>query len=180
MSNSITVWDKQFSPYITENDIQERVRNIASRINLDYEGKWPIFIAILNGAFMFASDLFKNVAISCEITFVKLASYQGTESTGEVKTLLGFNESVKGRHVIVIEDIVDTGVTLRKILDELEMLEPESIRVAALLQKPDALIEKCSADYIGFKVPNKFLLGYGLDYDGRGRNLKEIYKLDGE
>lgn len=174
---NIRVWDKTFRPYIPDSDIQERVRSIATRINLDYEGKWPLFIAVLNGAFMFAADLFRHVAISCEITFVKVASYEGTETTGKVKTLIGLNESIKGRHVIILEDIVDTGITLRMILDQLEELEPASIRVGALLSKPDSLKEKVDVDYIGFKVPDDFLLGYGLDYNGRGRNLKDIYKL---
>lgn len=174
---TIQVWDKSFQPYIPDSDIQEKVRSIATRINLDYEGRWPIFIAILNGAFMFAADLFRHIAISCEITFVKLASYDGTGTTGKVKTLIGLNENVEGRDVILIEDIVDTGITLRMILDELAALNPESIRVAALLQKPGALREEVTVDYPGFDVPNEFLLGYGLDYNGRGRNLKDIYKL---
>jgi hypoxanthine phosphoribosyltransferase len=177
-TNVIQIWDKSFRPYIQEKDIQERVRQIGARINLEYEGRWPLFIVVLNGAFMFAADLFRSVAISCEITFVKLQSYEGLESTGLVKTVIGLNESIKDRDIIIVEDIVDTGLTLQMITEQLEEHEPASISSASLLLKPDALQIDVSVDYIGFKVPNNFLLGYGLDYNGRGRNLKDIYTLE--
>ncbi len=177
MQNTIRVWDKNFEPFISDLDIQERVRTIASQINLEYEGKWPLFIVILNGAFMFAADLLKHVAIHCEISFVKLSSYEGTQSTGNMRTLLGLKEDPEGRNLIVIEDIVDSGLTVHHIVQELREKKPESIRVASLLVKPDSLKVPLHIDYIGFNVPDVFLLGYGLDYNGRGRNLRDIYKV---
>jgi len=177
MTNTIRVWEHNFEPYLVESEIEERVRTIGAQINLEYEGKWPLFIAVLNGAFMFAADLFRHVAIQCEITFVKLNSYDGTASSGQVHTLLGLKEEVAGRDLIIIEDIVDSGLTMTGILQELRTKNPASIRVASLLVKPDALKVPLHIDYVGFEVPNEFLLGYGLDYNGRGRNLRDIYKI---
>ncbi len=136
-----------------------------------------MFIAILNGSFMFASDLFKELTIEAEICFIKLASYKGTKSTGNVITSIGLDEPLKGRHVVIVEDIVDTGKTLHEFLPQLHNHQPASLKIAALLHKPDALMYPLTIDYLGFSVPNKFLLGYGLDYDGLGRNFKEIYQL---
>jgi hypoxanthine phosphoribosyltransferase len=169
--------DKKFTPYLTVAQIDEQVQRVASELSKDYEGKRPLFIAILNGSFMFASDLFKALTIECEICFIKLASYKGTKSTGQVITSIGLDATLTDRHVIIIEDIVDTGKTLHEFLPQLANQQPASLKIAALLHKPDALAYPVKIDYLGFNVPNKFLLGYGLDYDGYGRNLKEIYKL---
>ena len=173
----IQVLDKKFQPYIKAQQIHEQVEKLAKQLNKDYADKKPLFIAILNGSFMFASDLFKEITIEAEICFIKLASYKGTKSTGNVITSIGLDESLKNRHVVIIEDIVDTGKTLYEFLPQLINQQPASLKIAALLHKPDALAHPLTIDYLGFNVPNKFLLGYGLDYDGYGRNLKEIYKL---
>ncbi|MEO7047612.1 MAG: hypoxanthine phosphoribosyltransferase [Ferruginibacter sp.] len=173
----IQVNDKKFQPYLTVAQIAEQIERLGIEINNDYAGKRPLFIAILNGSFMFASDLFKQLTVDAEICFIKLASYKGTKSTGNVITSIGLDESLKGRHVIIIEDIVDTGKTLSQFLPQLHEHQPASLKIASLLHKPDALEYPVTIDYLGFKVPNKFLLGYGLDYDGLGRNLKEIYQL---
>lgn len=175
--STIQVHDKKFRPYINAEEIQVRIKAVADELNKDYAGKRPIFIAILNGSFMFASDLFKYVTIEAEICFIKLASYKGTKSTGNVITSIGLDEPLEGRHVVIIEDIVDTGNTLTKFLPQLHVQQPASLKIAALLQKPDALEHPLDINYLGFSVPNKFLLGFGLDYDGLGRNLGEIYQL---
>ena len=173
----IQVNDKKFEPYINAAEIQERIESLAAQINTDYEGKRPLFIAILNGSFMFASDLFKEISIDAEICFIKLASYKGTRSTGNVITSIGLDEPLLNRHVVIIEDIVDTGNTLNKFLPQLYNQQPASLKIAALLHKPEALEYPIKIDYLGFNVPNKFLLGFGLDFDGLGRNLAEIYQL---
>ncbi|MDB5202572.1 MAG: hypoxanthine-guanine phosphoribosyltransferase [Ferruginibacter sp.] len=176
----IQVNDKRFEPYLTAAEIAAQVKRVGAEINRDYAGKRPLFIAILNGSFMFASDLFKELTIDAEICFIKLASYKGTRSTGHVITSIGLDESLKDRHVIIVEDIVDTGKTLAEFLPQLTDQQPASLKIASLLHKPEALQHAISIDYLGFSVPNKFLLGYGLDYDGLARNLKEIYQLIGE
>jgi hypoxanthine phosphoribosyltransferase len=173
----IQVLDKKFQPYIKAGEIQEQINKLAQQINQDYADKKPLFIAILNGSFMFASDLFKELTIDAEICFIKLASYKGTKSTGNVITSIGLDMPLTDRHVIIVEDIVDTGKTLHEFLPQLVSQQPASLKIAALLHKPEALKHPLSIDYIGFNVPNKFLLGFGLDYDGLGRNLKEIYQL---
>jgi hypoxanthine phosphoribosyltransferase len=173
----ITVHDKQFKPFISADKISEEIKRVASEINRDYAGKKPLFIAILNGAFMFAADLFKEVTIEAEICFIKLASYKGIKSSGQVLTAIGLDVDLVGRDIIVIEDIVDTGNTLSKFLPQLKNHHPASLKIAALLHKPEAMVHPIKIDYLGFNVPDKFLLGYGLDYDGLGRNIKEIYQL---
>jgi len=173
----IRVHDKEFKPYISAEKINEEVKRVASEINRDYAGKKPLFIAILNGSFMFAADLFKNINIEAEICFIKLASYKGIKSSGQVITAIGLDVDLVGREIIVIEDIVDTGNTLSKFLPQLHHHHPASLKIAALLHKPEAMVHPITIDYLGFSVPNKFLLGYGLDYDGLGRNIKEIYQL---
>ncbi len=173
----IQVLDKKFQTYINAVTISEQIKKLAGQINNDYADKRPLFIAILNGSFMFASDLFKELSIEAEICFIKLASYKGTKSTGNVITSIGLDEQLKDRHVIIVEDIVDTGKTLHDFLPQLIDQQPASLKIAALLHKPDALKFPLTIDYLGFNVPNKFLLGYGLDYDGLGRNIKEIYQL---
>ena len=173
----IQVLDKKFQPYLKAEDIHEQIARLAAQINQDYSGKRPLFIAILNGSFMFAADLFKELTIEAEICFIKLASYKGTKSTGNVITSIGLDMPLKERHVIIVEDIVDTGKTLSEFLPQLQDQQPLSLKIAALLHKPEAMVYPLTIDYLGFSVPNKFLLGYGLDYDGLGRNLKEIYQL---
>ena len=175
--SAIQVKDKKFVPYLTAAQIQEQVKRLGAELNRDYEGMCPLFIAILNGSFMFASDLFKELTIEAEICFIKLASYKGTKSTGQVITSIGLDESLKNRHVVIVEDIVDTGKTLHEFLPQLADQQPASLKIASLLHKPDALAYPVKIDYLGFNVPDKFLLGYGLDYDGLARNLKEIYRL---
>jgi hypoxanthine phosphoribosyltransferase len=173
----LTVHDKEFKPYLTAQEIHERIKTIAGKINADYAGKRPLFIAILNGSFMFASDLFKEIHIEAEICFIKLASYKGVKSSGQVITAIGLDVELFGRDVLIVEDIVDTGKTLSELLPQLNHHHPASLKIVALLHKPDALVHPIVIDYLGFNVPNKFLLGYGLDYDGLGRNIKEIYQL---
>jgi hypoxanthine phosphoribosyltransferase len=173
----IEVFNKKFSPYITAPQIDAEIKRLGNNLNQDYKGLKPLFIAILNGSFMFASDLFKELTIDAEICFIKLASYKGTKSTGNVITSIGLDEPLTGRHVIIVEDIVDTGKTLHEFLPQLYAQQPASLKIASLLHKPEALAHPLKIDYLGFSVPNKFLLGYGLDFDGLGRNLKEIYQL---
>ncbi len=177
MSDIIKVHDKYFVPYMTEVTVLERIAQLAAQIDKDYAGKRPLFIAILNGSFMFASDLFKYISIEAEICFIKLASYKGTKSTGQVITAIGLDTDIVDRHVIVLEDIIDTGKTMNEFLPQLQHQQPASLKIAALLHKPEATVYPITIDYLGFSVPDKFLLGYGLDYDGLGRNLKEIYQL---
>ena len=173
----IKVHDKEFIPYLTAEEIDEQVTRIAAEINRDYHGRKPLFIAILNGAFIFAADLFKQIDIEAQIAFIKLASYKGVKSTGNVITAIGLDAELYGRDVIIIEDIVDTGKTLSQFLPQLEHQHPASLKIAALLHKPDAMVHPIKIDYLGFTIPNKFVLGFGLDYDGLGRNIKEIYQL---
>jgi hypoxanthine phosphoribosyltransferase len=173
----IQVHDKKFTPFLSAQQLEEQIKRVASEINRDYSGKRPLFIAILNGSFMFAADLFKEIAVEAEICFIKLASYKGVKSSGQVITAIGLDTELVGRDIIVIEDIVDTGKTLSEFLPQLHHHHPASLKIAALLHKPDAMVHPIQIDYLGFTVPNKFLLGYGLDYDGLGRNLKEIYQL---
>ena len=174
---TIRVHDKTFKPYLSAVQINEKVELIADRINLDYTGKNPLFIAILNGSFMFASDLFKKISIEAEICFIKLASYKGTRSSGHVVTAIGLDIDLFGRHVVIIEDIVDTGKTLHAFLPQLEHQQPASLKIAALLHKPTATVYPLNIDYLGFTIPDKFVVGYGLDYNGLGRNIAEIYQL---
>jgi hypoxanthine phosphoribosyltransferase len=175
--STIKVHDKVFNIYLSEPSIQERVKAIAETINKDYQSKKPLFIAILNGSFMFAADLFKHLTIATEITFIKLASYKGMKSTGNVITSIGLDAELYGKDLIIIEDIVDTGKTLYNFLPKLKDHHPASLKIAALLHKPDATKFPLTLDYVGFSIPDKFVIGYGLDYDGMGRNLKEIYQV---
>lgn len=177
MGTTIKVHDKYFKPYIPASDIESEIKRIAACLNNDYTGRKPLFIAILNGSFMFASDIFKHLTIDAEICFIKLASYKGTKSSGQVITAIGLDMDLFGRDVVVIEDIIDTGKTLTTFSLQLKHQQPQSLKICALLHKPEATEYPISIDYLGFTVPNKFLLGYGLDYDGLGRNLPEIYQL---
>jgi hypoxanthine phosphoribosyltransferase len=175
--STIKVHDKYFKPYIPAADVEKEIVRIAACLNNDYAGRKPLFIAILNGSFMFASDIFKHLTVDAEICFIKLASYKGTKSSGQVITAIGLDMDLFGRDVVVIEDIIDTGKTLTTFSQQLKHQQPHSLKVCALLHKPEATEYPITIDYLGFTVPNKFLLGYGLDYDGLGRNLPEIYQL---
>lgn len=174
---TVQIIDKQFTTSIPANEIQIKIGQLAEKINEDLKDKEVVFVVILNGAFMFASDLYKKIDIESRISFLKLASYQGTTSSGEVKQLIGLNESLKDKTVVVVEDIVDTGHTLDSILKQLGGFEPAEIKVASLLFKPDSFQYDYKIDYIGFSIPNDFIVGYGLDYDGYGRNLDSIYTI---
>src|SRR5690348_491676 len=174
---SLKVHDKEFVPYISAQEIEKEVSRVAEEINENYQGKKPLFIAILNGAFIFAADLFKKINVDAEICFIKLASYKGVKSTGKVITAIGLDTEIYNRDVIIVEDIVDTGKTLSQFLPTLEHQHPASLKIVALLHKPSATVHKINIDYLGFTIPDKFVLGYGLDYDGLGRNAKEIYQL---
>jgi hypoxanthine phosphoribosyltransferase len=165
----------QVEVFIPNNQIQQRVKSIAVEINQAYNGKKPIFLAVLNGAFIFAADLMREITIQSEISFVKIASYSGTQSTENIKELIGFNENLANRHVIVVEDIIDTGLSMKHILEQLALLNPASVAVVTLLLKKEALKHQVQVDYVGFEIANKFVLGYGLDFDGLGRNLPDIY-----
>lgn len=173
----IRVHDKQFEPYLNAATIADRIKEIAGNLNKDYADRKPLFIAILNGSFMFASDLFKELTVDAEICFIKLASYKGTKSTGHVITAIGLDMDLFGRDVVIVEDIVDTGKTLSEFLPQLKHQQPASLKIVALLHKPDATVFPITIDYLGFSIPNKFVVGYGLDYDGLGRNIPEILKL---
>jgi hypoxanthine phosphoribosyltransferase len=170
--------DKEFKVSIPAEKIQDVIAKMAKEINKDYSNKnIPLFISILNGSFMFTADLFKHIDFVCEVTFLKLTSYKGASSTGSVRQLIGVNESIEGRDVIVLEDIVDTGITIEQILGQLKSFEPASVKIASLLFKPEAYQKSLKIDYIGMEIPNDFIVGYGLDYDGLGRNLADIYTL---
>jgi hypoxanthine phosphoribosyltransferase len=173
----VSVHDKQFRLYISRADIDARVAALGAQISRDYKDRRPLIIAILNGSFIFAADLFRTLTIEAEISFIKLASYKGTSSTGSVITAIGMEEKLGGRHVIILEDIVDTGKTLHAFLPEITQRNPSSVRIATFLAKPEALKHDVHADYVGFEIPDNFVVGYGLDYDGLGRNLPELYTL---
>jgi hypoxanthine phosphoribosyltransferase len=177
MQQTVKLGDKTFQKYIEEAKIQEAVKRIGEQINQDYEGKCPLIIPVLNGSFMFAADLVKQLTCLCEVSFIKASSYRGTNSSGELTSLIGINEDISGRDIILLEDIIDTGHTLSKIIPLFKELKPASIKVVTLLFKPAALKANMQIDYIGIEIPNEFIIGYGLDYNGLGRNLKEIYQV---
>jgi hypoxanthine phosphoribosyltransferase len=174
---TVKVHDKSFETYLDEATLLNRIKELATQISTDYAGKRPYFIAILNGSFMFASDLFKQLNIEAELCFIKLASYKGMKSTGNVVTSIGLDDDLFGKDVIIVEDIVDTGKTLHNFLPKLSHQQPNSLKIATLLHKSEATAYPLQLDYVGFDIPNKFVVGYGLDYDGLGRNLKEIYQV---
>ncbi len=175
---NVVVHGHTFKVKITAAEIQKAVADTARQINADLKGKKPLFLAVLNGSFMFASDLMKKVNIECEISFMKVASYEGTSSTGEIKQLIGISEEIKGRTIVVIEDIVDTGTTIENIWKLLKDQGAAEVKIATLLFKPEAYTKSVPIEYAAIVVPNDFLLGYGLDYNGLGRNLADIYVLD--
>lgn len=171
------IHDKYFVPFISKEEISKKVSEIAQSINKDYVGKQPLFIAILNGSFVFAADLFKQITIPAEISFVKLSSYNGTSSTGSVITAIGLENNVSSKDLIIIEDIVDTGKTLYEFLPELKKLRPTSVKICTLLHKKECTILPVSIDYFGFEIPDRFVVGYGLDYNGFGRNINQLLQI---
>ncbi|MCB0557680.1 MAG: hypoxanthine phosphoribosyltransferase [Lewinellaceae bacterium] len=177
MKDNIVIHGLTFRPFLSRQQIAERANQLGQRISRDYQGKRPLFLAVLNGAFIFAADLMRACEIDCAITFIRLASYEGLASSGQVKTVIGLQEDIKGRDVIIVEDIVDTGQTMSQFMPQLEQMEPASVALASLLVKTEALECEVDIKYTGFEIPNKFVIGYGLDYDGLGRNIPEIYQL---
>ena len=175
--STIKIHDKVFRTSYSEAEILQRVKAVADRLNKDMEGKNPLFLAVLNGSFIFAADLMRMITIPCEISFVKLASYQGTLSTGKVKEVIGINEDISGRTVVIIEDIVETGLTIKRMIDTLSTRNPESVHICTLLLKPEKLEVDLNIEYAAMEIPNDFIVGYGLDYNHQGRNLRDIYTL---
>lgn len=175
---TIQIKDLTFRPFISETELQGLIKNVAQLINNDYKGKTPLFIGVLNGSFMFMGDLMKSIDLECLVSFVKLASYEGTETTGKVNQLIGLNESLEGRDVIIVEDIVDTGNTLEKLHQIIQEKNPKSVKIATLLFKPEPYKKDFRIDYVAKEIPNAFVVGYGLDYDGLGRNLPSVYVLN--
>ena len=178
--NEIKLKDKMFRLTMSEADILVHVREVAERINKDYAGRKPLFLSVLNGSFMFTSDLMKLIELECEISFVKLASYQGTMSTGKVHEVIGVNEDLTGRDIIIVEDIVESGKTMAQMLDSLAARNPASVKICTLFFKPSKLTEQINVDYAAMVIPDDFIVGYGLDYDGYGRNLKDLYTIVNE
>ena len=175
--DTVKIKDKSFRVSIPESEILERVKAVAEKINKDMAGRNPLLLAVLNGSFVFAADLMRMLTIPCEISFVKLASYQGTTSTGKVKEVIGINEDLAGRTVIIVEDIVETGLTIKRMIESLGTRHPESIHICTLLLKPACLKVPLNIEYAAMEIPNDFILGYGLDYDQQGRNLRDIYTV---
>ena len=173
----VKIKDLTFKTFIPESEIQQRVKAVAEKINKDLDGKNPLLLAVLNGSFIFAADLMRNITIPCEISFVKLASYQGTTSTGKIKEVIGLNEDLTGRTVVIVEDIVDTGFTMKRMIETLGTRHPASIHICSLLVKPDKLQVPLNIEYAAIEIPNDFIVGYGLDYDQQGRQLRDIYTI---
>ena len=174
---TIRIKDKQFKTFITEEQILKEVARVGEVINRDLADANPLFVRVLNGSFMFTADLMKHVSVPCEISFVKLASYAGTSSTGKVKELVGLNDDITGRTIVIVEDIIDTGLTMERLIETLKARNPKEIRIATLLVKPDKLKVDLDINYIAMSIPNDFIVGYGLDYDGLGRNYRDIYTV---
>jgi len=178
MKNTIEVGDKQFELFIGNESINQRSRQIAAALNQTYAERCPVFIGVLNGCFLFLADLVKEITIPCEVGFIRVASYQGTATSGKIKEAFGLPENLKGRDIILVEDIVDTGLTLKFILEKVYLQEPASVSVCALLYKPEAILSPLKElEHVGFEIPNEFVVGYGLDYNGLGRNLNDIYRV---
>lgn len=172
----ISLHDKQFEPYLSAQELTVAIADVATQINQDYADQQLLFVVVLNGSFMFAADLLKRINLACEVCFIRVTSYEGTNSTGEVKQVLGLTEQVQGRHVVILEDIVDTGHTIRMLLDMLGAQNPASLEVATLFLKPECLRHELTLRYVGHSIPNDFIVGYGLDFDGLGRNYPDVYK----
>lgn len=175
--STIRIKDKQFSVSIPEAEILKAVDRVAEQINRDLAGKNPLFLSVLNGAFMFTADLMKRITIPCEISFIKLASYEGTSSTGKIRQMIGLTQPVEGRTLVIVEDIVDTGLTMQYMLETLQAQHPKEVHIASLLVKPEKLKVPLHIEYAALHIPNDFIVGYGLDYDGYGRNYKDIYTV---
>ncbi len=173
--STIQIKDRLFKPYIDRSSIDSAVKRLAAQMNKDLAGKRPLFLCVLNGAFMFAADLFREINVDAEITFIRMKSYEGTQSTGIIKQIYGLQEDIKDRTVVIVEDIVDTGFTMQNLKKQLEEKNPKEIKIATLLFKPDSLQCDVKLDYVAFEIPKAFIVGYGLDYDELGRNLKDIY-----
>lgn len=174
---TVNIKDKEFELFLTREVIEKAIDEVAVKLNKDLAGKDPLFICVLNGSFMYASELMKRVTIPCEVSFVKMSSYKGTTSTGKIKEIYGLEEDIKDRTIVIVEDIVDTGYTMSLMLDQLACDEPKKIFVTTMLLKPDALEQQVQLDYVAMEIPSDFIVGYGLDYDGYGRNLPDIYKI---
>ena len=175
--NSVKINDRSFRVSITETEIKNRIKSLAAEISADMEGKNPLFLAVLNGSFIFAADLMREMTIPCEISFVKLASYQGTTSTGKIQEVIGINENLTGRTVIIVEDIVESGQTMKRMIESLGTRNPASVQICTLFFKPDKFKEDLTLDYVAFRIPDDFIVGYGLDYDQAGRGLKDVYSI---
>ncbi len=173
----VQIKDKQFEVYLSESQINNRVEELARQLNEAYAEKEPLFIAILNGSFMFAADLMKKVSVACHISFIRVSSYEATHSTGKVMQLIGLQEDIANRHVVIVEDIVDTALTMSHLVEQLQQLRPASLQIVTLLCKREAMQRQIDLKYVGFDIPNAFVVGYGLDYDGLGRNLPDLYVL---
>lgn len=171
------LYDKKFILSISYSEIEKRVREISKELEMAYQYETPVFVVVLNGAFMFASDLIKNYGFNCEVHFIKYSSYEGIQSTGQVNSVIGLTAEIKGKSIIIIEDIVDTGITIQKIYEDLNKQDPKEIKIASMFFKPKAYRGSIKIDYIGMSIPNDFIVGYGLDYDGLGRNYKDVFKL---
>lgn len=176
----VKIKDKTFRTSIPESEIKQRVKELAQRISHDLEGKNPLLLGVLNGSFIFAADLMREMTIPCEISFVKLASYQGTTSTGKIKEVIGINEDLSGRTVVIVEDIVESGQTMKRMIESLGTRNPASVQICTLFFKPEKLKEDLTLDYVAFRIPDDFILGYGLDYDQQGRGLKDVYTIISE
>ena len=176
----VKIKDKTFQTSITEAEIKSRIKELAQQISQDMDGKTPLFLGVLNGAFIFAADLMREMTTPCEISFVKLASYQGTTSTGTIHEVLGINEDLSGRTVIIVEDIVESGLTMKRMIESIGTRNPASVHICTLFFKPDKLKEELTIDYVAFTIPDDFIVGYGLDYDGQGRELKDVYTIVAE
>ena len=173
----LQVKDKRFAVSIPEAELQKEIRRVADEITKDMQGKEPLFMPVLNGSFIFAADLLREIPIPCEVSFIKLASYQGTQSTGEIREVIGLTQDITGRHVIIVEDIIDSGLTMAHMIDTLQRQNPASISVCSMLVKPDALKVKVPIAYCCMEIPNDFIVGFGRDYDGFGRNTRDIHTL---
>lgn len=180
MESELTYNGLNFVPYIHYDEIQARIRELGKQISNDYKGKRPLLICVLNGAFPFASDLFREIEGDAEITFIRLRSYSGTQTTGAIKEVVGLAEDIENRHVILVEDIIDTGHTIYKLIRDLSIHNPADLKIATLLFKPEALVRPITPNYVGFNVPKKFIIGFGLDIDSLARNLKDLYILKEE
>lgn len=177
MSDIVVLGDKSFDVYISKDEIQKRVWELGQEISVEYKGKVPLVLSVLNGSFIFTADLVRYLDLQLKVEFVRLSSYEGTNSTGEITQILGLKTDIQGEDVIIVEDIVDTGLTLSRFVAEIKGKKPNSVKVVSLLRKPDAIQHPVEVDYVGFDIPNEFVLGYGLDYDEIGRELPQIYKL---